>query len=256
LILYPSVFFGIEDDTKLHQCATPEYLPLLSFHKKESEKLMSASMFDHDKSAAAPNVAAQRAFLNFSLWSAETKAIRIVSAIPSVMLSGSSYAVAVTATGGGGGYTYKWTSSCGGVFTNPTAVSTTFTPTTVSVSTTCTITCLVKDYCGTRLGFETITMTVLPPPPVVGGSPTLTASVSGGAGTTTFQWQSSENNSVWNNITGATSATYAAPALTTVTYFRVLVTQTGCICTVPSNSTLISVVPYPSVLVEASGENT
>lgn len=230
-------------------------------------RVMYMGAHSHDKASDPPNIAAQRAFFNFSLWSAETKAIHVVSSIPSVMLSGSSYAVAVVATGGGGGYTYKWTSSCGGTFANATAVSTTFTPTIVSLSTTCTITCLVKDYCGTRLGFETITMTVLPPPPVVtgssnativctGGSPTLTANVSGGAGITTFQWQSSENNSVWNNITGATAVDYVAPALTMLTYFRVLVAQTGCICTVPSNSTLISVVPYPSVLVETSSENT
>jgi hypothetical protein len=222
---------------------------------------------DHDKAAAAPNVAAERSFLNFSLWSAETKAIRVTSAIPSVMLSGSGYAVSVAATGGGGGYTYKWTSTCGGTFANPTAGSTTFTPAIVSVSTTCNITCLVKDYCGTRLGFQTITITVLPPPPMIGsstnatvvcigGSPTLTASVSGGVGTTTFQWQSSENNLTWSDISGATSAVYAAPALSTVLYFRVLVAQTGCICTVPSNSTLVSIVPYPTVIVQSSNDST
>jgi hypothetical protein len=39
-------------------------------------------------------------------------------------------------------------------------------------------------------------------------------------------------------------------------YFRVLVTQTGCICTVPSNSTLISIVPYPTVVIQSSNDST
>jgi hypothetical protein len=268
----PTTSIAVYDPTQANVPAlSPGEAAVLAYGAGKGDSTRGRVMYlgahNHNRASDPPNVAAQRAFLNFSLWSAETKAIHVLSSIPSVMLSGSSYAVAVTATGGGGGYTYKWTSSCGGTFANSTAASTTFTPTIVSVSTTCTITCLVKDYCGTRLGFETITMTVLPPPPTVGGSsnatvvciggkPTLTASVVGGAGTTTFQWQSSENNTTWSDIMGATAANYPAPALTTATYFRVLVTQTGCICTVPSNSTLISVVPYPTVVIQSSNDST
>ena len=42
----------------------------------------------------------------------------------------------------------------------------------------------------------------------------------GGVGTITYQWQSSPNNSIWTNISGATSATYAPGALTATTYYR------------------------------------
>lgn len=35
-----------------------------------------------------------------------------------------------------------------------------------------------------------------------------------------YQWQSSTNNSTWNNISGATSSSYQPPALTTSTYYR------------------------------------
>lgn len=42
-----------------------------------------------------------------------------------------------------------------------------------------------------------------------GGSVTLTANPSGGNGSYTYQWQYSDNNSTWNNISGATSKTYS-----------------------------------------------
>lgn len=218
-------------------------------------------------SAAIANVAAERSFFNFSLWAAETKAIHVTSFIPKVMSTGTSYTVAVTSTGGAGGYTYNWSSSCAGTFSNSTVSSTTFTPTVVNVATTCNITCLVKDYCGTRLGFETVTITITPPPPIVssvmtdatavctGGSANLSVTVSGGAGTTTYQWQSSPDNSTWSNINGANTANYTTTILTANTYFQVLVMQTGCNCTVTSNSALVSVVPIPSISIVATSSN-
>jgi hypothetical protein len=42
----------------------------------------------------------------------------------------------------------------------------------------------------------------------------------GGTGAYTYQWQSSPDNSVWSNVSGATSATYSPPALTATTYYR------------------------------------
>jgi hypothetical protein len=40
----------------------------------------------------------------------------------------------------------------------------------------------------------------------------------------TIQWQSSPDNSIWTNISGATSPSYTSGALTSTTYFRVIVT--------------------------------
>jgi hypothetical protein len=49
---------------------------------------------------------------------------------------------------------------------------------------------------------------------------TSSATASGGTGTTTYQWQSSMDNSTFTNISGATSTTYSPGALTTTTYYR------------------------------------
>jgi|WetSurMetagenome_2_1015567.scaffolds.fasta_scaffold04340_2 hypothetical protein len=62
----------------------------------------------------------------------------------------------------------------------------------------------------------------------------------GGTGSYSYQWQSSLNNSAWNNITGATSETYQPGAMITSLYFRRSETSGSC-GTVQSNSVLISV---------------
>lgn len=48
---------------------------------------------------------------------------------------------------------------------------------------------------------------------------------SGGAGSFTYTWESSSNGTDWNNITGATSASYQPLALVEKTYFRKKVTD-------------------------------
>jgi hypothetical protein len=42
-----------------------------------------------------------------------------------------------------------------------------------------------------------------------------------------YQWQSSPNNSTWTNIVGATGLSYTTPALSSTTYYRVVVTCAG-----------------------------
>jgi hypothetical protein len=80
-----------------------------------------------------------------------------------------------------------------------------------------------------------------------GGDPdpfTVTVGASG-SGVLTYQWQSSPNGStLWNNITGATSATYDVPSgLLATTYYRVIVTSTlnGVACTSTSATLIITV---------------
>lgn len=51
---------------------------------------------------------------------------------------------------------------------------------------------------------------------------------SGGSGLYSYQWQSSPNNSIWANITGANQRDYAPAALTVTTYFRRVVTGGPC----------------------------
>jgi len=80
-----------------------------------------------------------------------------------------------------------------------------------------------------------------------GGDPSLIFNVSSGtgAGSVTYQWQSSTNNSIWSNISGATSAAYDPPSgLTVSTYYRRITISTlnGLNCnSVPSNVVLVTV---------------
>ncbi len=87
-----------------------------------------------------------------------------------------------------------------------------------------------------------------------GGTTLLTSAVSGGTGTTSYQWQSSSNGTIWANISGATNATYTTSALISSTYYRVSITQTGQGCnSTASASSLITVVPDPGITVTGGG---
>ena len=92
---------------------------------------------------------------------------------------------------------------------------------------------------------NTVTITVIPAS--VGGTATATKpTLCSGFGTTitltghtgTIQWQSSPDNTIWNNIAGETLATYTTPNLTTTTYYRAVVTSGSC---TSANSTIASV---------------
>lgn len=72
---------------------------------------------------------------------------------------------------------------------------------------------------------------------------TNTTAPSGGAGVSTnYQWQSSTDNSTFNDISGATSATYAHGSLTQTTYFKRGAFRTGCSTRVYSNTLTVNVV--------------
>jgi hypothetical protein len=74
----------------------------------------------------------------------------------------------------------------------------------------------------------------------------LTTNPSGGAGTYTYQWQSSSDNSAWSNINGATGISYSPGSLTANTYYRLTVTSGAC-ATASTPSILITVNPAPSI---------
>lgn len=70
------------------------------------------------------------------------------------------------------------------------------------------------------------------------------------SGFVSYQWESSTNNTTWNTISGATSASYDPPANATASaYFRLqfISTQNGVACTALSNSLLAAVIPDPVI---------
>ena len=76
----------------------------------------------------------------------------------------------------------------------------------------------------------------------------IATSASGGSGPYTYQWQNSPDGSGWTNIPGATDLTYSPPALTSTTYYRIIVIDGGTpwCGTVNSAAVLITVNPAPA----------
>ncbi len=86
-----------------------------------------------------------------------------------------------------------------------------------------------------------------------GGSATLFANTSGGAGLCSIQWQSSPNNQTWTNIPNAQSNSLTVSP-TATTYYRALYTCTGATCNSgPSNVETVQVFPDPIVSVSGEG---
>jgi len=118
----------------------------------------------------AANIAAQRAFWNFSFFQVLPKAPQL-SAISGItagqIIQGGPPAIPLSITASspltGVTFSYQWTSYCDGTFSAPTAASTTFTPPAVGSITSCIVTCVVTDNCG-RKSFQSVPFTVVPPP--------------------------------------------------------------------------------------------
>ncbi|PZR23291.1 MAG: hypothetical protein DI539_03295 [Flavobacterium psychrophilum] len=75
--------------------------------------------------------------------------------------------------------------------------------------------------------------------------PAMLTSTSAGTGGTSYQWQESYDNSYWANISGATSATFQPPALSSTRYYRRLNMNNGC-ASAPTNIVTITVNTYPN----------
>ncbi len=165
---------------------------------------------------------------------------------------------ATAATGGNGIYTYQWQSSPNNsTWSNITGATTlTYTPTTAI---TAPIYYRIIATCnGVSVNSNAATVNVYPQ--LVAGSispaaqsinynsipAVLTAATAtGGNGTYTYQWQTSVNNSIWTNITGATALTYTpATAITATTYYRIVATSNG----VSVNSSTATVNVYPQLV--------
>ena len=130
-----------------------------------------------NKNANPENIAAQRAFFNFSFMAVGQKAIHVTSNIPENMNANNTYNLSATATGGTGNYIVQWSSSCPGTFSNPNATNTTFSLNNISQDTDCFVKVTVMDDCGTRVGFANVHVEVTsgPEPPTAQNDFGLTA---------------------------------------------------------------------------------
>ena len=75
-----------------------------------------------------------------------------------------------------------------------------------------------------------------------GETATVLGSVSGGIGSPTYQWQVSNNESTWTDISGATNINYTTGALSATAYYRLVATYPGTGCgSVNSNAAKVEV---------------
>lgn len=153
------------------------------------------------------DVAAQRAFWNFSFFQVQPKA-------PNLTVTGISngqqvtngnllnLSVSVTSPLAGVTFSYQWSSTCGGTFSAPTSANTTFNPPTTAGN--CVVTCLVSDNCG-RTSFKSFPIVVLSapaPPTVVNDVANLSGSCSPGTSVTL--------NVLTNDVPNASSITFTS----------------------------------------------
>ena len=188
-----------------------------------------------------------------------------VSADDATICAGGTATLTATVGSGAGTTFYQWQYNNSGTWENISGA-------TASVYTTPVLATGFHDYrveitqdAGCNVVSSDVTIEVVDDPTVTisaddtdicdGGFVTLTATVSGGAGTTLYQWQEETSPGVWNDIPGATSSTYQTPTLTPDDYtFRVDITQDAG-CAVTSSELTVTVVPDPTVSVSAD-DNT
>ncbi|MBS1506686.1 MAG: hypothetical protein JSS79_08575 [Bacteroidetes bacterium] len=161
------------------------------------------------------------------------------------------------ASGGNGTYTYQWQSSSainGTYNAIAGATGTNYSPGSLLSTTYYTVATTSN---GVSVNSSPITITVYPQ--LVGGSVSMVGSspinygdnpgqlsssgVSGGTGTYSYQWQNSTDGATFSNVSGATTSTYTAPAITSTTYYRVVVSSNG----VSANSSSLQVSVYPTL---------
>jgi gliding motility-associated-like protein len=155
---------------------------------------------------------------------------------------GGNLPLTITIIGGTGTITYQWQTSDNGVaWTNIAgAIGTTYTPPSTEVSTKYYRVIISSDVTGCGAVVSTAsTVVVLADPSVslvaeksalcAGETAIINATVSGGSGAVTYQWQSSLNGSTWTDVAGATGTSLAVANISATTSFRVIVKQvSGC----------------------------
>jgi hypothetical protein len=171
---------------------------------------------------------------------------------------GGSTTLTAAVSGGSGTTSYQWQQNISGTWTNVGTNSITYATSALTATTDFRVVITQSDN-GCGVTSSAYTITVMPDPSVSftgnntvcsGGTTTLTANITDGFGTTTYQWQQNIAGT-WTNV-GTNSTNYTTSALTTNTDYRVLITQTGSNCSSTSSTFTVSVVPDPSVNITGS----
>ncbi len=166
-----------------------------------------------------------------------TPSVSIVGA--TTICSGGAATLTATPSGGNGTCTVQWQSSTdnnswadiGGATGNTYTANSLTTNTYFRARINCTGSNCVQAFSNTQL------ITVVADPSVsvvaaastvcVGGSVVLNATLSGGTGSCTIQWQSSPNGTTWTNISGAIGNSFTASMLTANIRYRAQITCSG-----------------------------
>lgn len=199
--------------------------------------VMMEAGHDIAKASAPANIAAQRAFFNFSFIALAGKAVLpTISGIVTPVAPGTPVALSFTVPppAVASNYTASWASSCGGTFSpSATAPNVTFTPPSSAIGSTCNISLVIADACGR----ETFSNTPVAVQCALTVSTTLTQlcfgggtngaiamSVSGGSAPFSYAWARSGGGS--GTGTGTTISGLAAG-----TYNVTVTSSNGCVGT-------------------------
>ncbi|SFC75501.1 DUF7507 domain-containing protein [Flavobacterium phragmitis] len=194
--------------------------------------------------------------------------------VGNTICSGASHTMNVTASGDdqGGTLIYQWQSSADGAsgwadVTDGTGAATASYTTAALSSTLYYRVRITQALNGCEVYSETApvfvaTITAQPadPAPIcVGGivNVTISASLNGGAGTLSYQWQSSPDGTTsWADVddgTGAATNSYTSGTLSADTFYRAIVTSSATNCTLISNAVQAAVVADPAITVQPAG---
>ncbi|MEO7906996.1 MAG: hypothetical protein ABIT06_08490 [Saprospiraceae bacterium] len=176
---------------------------------------------------------------------------------PSICIGGTTLLTA-TVSGGTGTTVYQWQAFSGGSWSNTGTNQNTYTPPVFASAGTFSYRVLVTQASGCSTLSANADITVVADPTVSiaasslticdGGTTTFTATVTGGTGITSYQWQYNSTGTTWVNV-GTNSNVYTTPVLTVGSYtYRLIVTQaTGCLVQSTNQTVTVSTDPTVSV---------
>ena len=173
---------------------------------------------------------------------------------------GGSATLTATVAGGAGTTNYQWQEETSpGVWNNISGATAAIFNTPALAPGTYNYQVVVTQDAGCEVTSSPVTVVVVPDPVVSvsaddqticeGGTVTISSTVTGGTGTTNYQWQINNSPGGWEDIPGATLADYTTPALAEGTYeYQLVVTQDNG-CSTTSSSITVTVVEDPTVSV-------